>query len=87
MPTVIVVDAALREKLLSATGEVELRDENGVLLVKGVRPLGPPVPPPGYEIDGEWPSDEEIERRLREGKWYTTEQVLERLRALRTGEP
>lgn len=83
MPTVIVVDAVLREKLLAAAGEVEFRDESGALLARGTRPLGPPVPPSGYVIEGEWPSDEEIARSLREDKRYTTEEVIEYLRRLR----
>lgn len=78
----IVVDAATRELLLSG-GKVEVRDESGALVCRVTRAKDAwPAPPPGYVMDGEWPSDEEIERRMREGKRYTIEQVLERLRSL-----
>jgi hypothetical protein len=31
----------------------------------------------------DWPSDEELDRRVRESPRYSTEQVMERLRTLR----
>lgn len=82
----VVIDAALREKLLAAGSVVEFRDESGVLIGRFARTDGPPTPPPGYVIEGDWPSDEEIERRLRESKRYTAEEVMERLRQLRKKE-
>ena len=79
----IIVDAATRDLLLSG-GQVELRDESGRLLARSTRAgEGPPVPPPGYEIIGEWPSDEELDRIRREEPSYTVEQVMNRLRRLR----
>jgi hypothetical protein len=41
------------------------------------------VPLPEEYLDEEFPSDEELDRRLRESPRYTTDQVLERLRSLR----
>lgn len=78
----IVVDAATRD-LLRAGGQVTVKDDKGAILGVVIPTIaGQPTPPPGYVIDGEWPSDEEIDRRMREGKRYTIEQVLERLRSL-----
>lgn len=82
----VVIDAALGAKLLAAGSVVEFRDESGKLIGRFARTDGPPTPPPGYEIIGDWPSDEEIERRLREDKRYTTDEVMERLRQLRKKE-
>ena len=78
----IVIDAAMRERFLAAGGVAEVRDESGELVGKFYR-SGPPAPPAGYVIEGEWPSDEEIDRRLREERSYTPEEVMERLRGLR----
>jgi hypothetical protein len=36
-----------------------------------------------YVVEGEWPSDEEIDRRLREGRRFSAAQVEERLRKLK----
>jgi len=36
-----------------------------------------------YLVEGEWPSDEEIDRRMRESKRVTAAQVEERLRKLK----
>jgi hypothetical protein len=36
-----------------------------------------------YVIEGEWPSEEEIERRLREDRRFTAAQVEDRLRKLK----
>jgi len=78
----VVIDAATRDKFLAAPGDVvEVRDEAGKLVGRLIVE-GPPTPPPGYEIVGEWPSDEEIDRRLREEPSYTPEQVMDRLRRI-----
>ena len=82
----IVIDAATRDKLLAAGGVVEFRDEAGNLVGRFARTDGPPDAPPGYEIVGDWPSDEEIDRRLRESKRYSAAEVEERLRRLRKGQ-
>jgi hypothetical protein len=71
----VVIDAATRDKLLAAGGVVEFRDEAGNLIARFTRIDGPPTPPTGYEIVGDWPSDEEIDRRLRESKRYTAAEV------------
>lgn len=75
----VVVDAPTRDRLLKARGEVEVRDESGEMIgtfVKVTR-MGK------YLIEGEWPTDEEIDRRMREGKRFTAAQVEERLRKLK----
>ena len=73
--TSVVIDAATREKLLTAGGDVvEVRDEAGQVIGRFTR-SGPPTPPAGYTIEGEWPSDEELDRRLREGSWHTAAEV------------
>jgi hypothetical protein len=75
----IVVDAAMRAKLLAAGDLAEIRDERGQVIGRFVA-----TPPPVvYVMEGELPSDEEIDRRLREGRSYSTEEVMERLRSLR----
>ena len=71
----VVIDAATRDKLLAAGGLVEFRDEAGNLIGRFARTDGSPTPPPGYEIVGEWPSDEEIDRREREGKFRSAAEV------------
>ena len=75
----VVVDAQTRDKLLGAGGEVEVRDESGTVIGRftKVTRVGE------YLIEGEWPSDEEIDRRLREGKRYSAAEVEERLRKLK----
>jgi hypothetical protein len=82
----VVIDAATRDKILAAGGVVEFRDEAGNLIGRFARTDGPPIPPAGYEIVGDWPSDEEIDRRERESKMYTAAEVEERLRQLRKGQ-
>ena len=71
----VVIDAATRDKILAAGNVVEFRDEAGNLIGRFSRADGPPTPPPGYVIEGDWPSDEEIERRLRESNRYTAAEV------------
>src|SRR5687768_11047508 len=95
----IVVDAALKAKLLAAGKVVEIRDESGHVLGQFVTTaplLGEvrdeagtlvtrfPSPEPTVVVmEGVFPSDEEIERILREDARFTPEQVMERLRSLR----
>jgi hypothetical protein len=76
--TRIVVDAALRNKLLAAGEVAEFRDEAGELIGRFVAANGdwPPT-----EVDDV--SDGELDRREREEPRFTTEQVLDRLRRLR----
>ena len=75
----VVVDAALRDKLLAVGKAAELRDESGQLLGRFVAAS----PADLYEIEGPEVSDEELERSVREDPRYTPEQVMERLRGLR----
>lgn len=78
--SVVVIDAATREKLLSADSlVVEVLDETGAVVGKFVRQQRAE----DYEIVGELASEEEIERRRRESPRYTAAQVEERLRRLR----
>jgi hypothetical protein len=77
--TAIVVDKVTSDKLRSANDVSEIRDESGKL-------LGRFVPAPAsviYIVEGEIPSDEELSRRMREGKRHTPEQVMQRLQELK----
>ena len=77
--TTIVVDADLRAKLLAAGQAIEFRDEAGNLVRRFVAIAnGSPSTPEDIE-----PSEEELDRREREERRYTSEQVLDRLRGLR----
>lgn len=72
----IVVDAAIRDKLLAAAdSQVELRDESGRVIGKYCPTK---VEYPDLDV-----STEELDRRMRESPRYTAEQVMERLRRLR----
>jgi hypothetical protein len=75
----ITVDSALRDKLLSASTETELRDDQGRL-------LGKFFPTPDltfFDIPGLDLPPEEVRRRLSpEAKTHTPEEVLARLRSL-----
>jgi hypothetical protein len=78
--SVVVIDAATREKLLAGMEqEVEVRDESGEVVGRFIRRQRME----DYEILGELASEEEIERRRRESPRYTAAQVEERLRRLR----
>jgi hypothetical protein len=79
--TRITIDSDLRNRIhAAADGEmVELADEAGVVVAR----CTPVYDPERYEIVGEWESDEEIRRRLREDPTYSAEQVIHRLRSLR----
>jgi hypothetical protein len=76
--TSVVIDAATRAKLLAAgNGMVEVRDETGEVIGRFIRSAqsGPPTPPPGYVIEGEWLSDEEIDQSLREDRCYSVAEM------------
>ncbi len=75
----VVVDAPTRDRLLGAGDEVEIRDESGALIGRFTKLTGVGE----YVIEGEWPSDEELDRRAREGKRYTAAEVEARLRKLK----
>jgi hypothetical protein len=78
--TAIVVDAAFRAKLLASGGVAEFRDEDGTLIGRFV----------GAATNGSLPmadlidiGDEELDRREREERRFTADQVLDRIRGLR----
>jgi len=75
----VVIDGPTRDKLLAVGGTAEIRDESGALIGQFTKltQIGP------YVVEGEWPSDQEIDRRLREGRRFTAAQVEERLRKLK----
>lgn len=74
--SVVVVDEATKAKLLAAGPGAEIRDEAGNLIGRfGEREV--------FVMDTPWPSEEEIQRRLRDERSYTPEQVTDRLRELR----
>jgi hypothetical protein len=73
-----VVDELLRSKLHNLSEPLELCDESGRVLARLTPKLdlskyGPKEPPI---------SEEELRRREKSDRWYTTEQVLQRLREL-----
>lgn len=75
MPT-IIVDDATRDQLLAAKDTVELRDRQGRVLAHiPVHSLPPD--------ESGFPSDEEIERIMREDRSYSVEEVMDRLRSLK----
>jgi len=75
----VVVDGPTRERLLGAGGQVEIRDESGEVIGRFTKftRVGEHV------VEGEMPSDDELDRRMREGKWYSAAEVAERLRKLK----
>lgn len=75
MPT-IIVDDAIRDQLLAAKDTVEFRDRQGRLLAQIPLHCLPPD-------ESEFPSEEELERIMREGRSFTPEEVMQRLRSLR----
>ena len=78
MNSTVVVDGPTRDKLLAGGGVVEIRDEAGEVLGRFTKftRVGE------HLVEGEWPSDEELDRHTREGKRYTAAQVEERLRKI-----
>ena len=77
--TTIVVDAAMRAKLVSATSEAEVRDEDGNLIGRFL----PAETPDAEELDHGL-SPEELARRLSpDCKTFTTAEVLAHLRGLK----
>ncbi len=76
--TRVLIDANLPPKLLELTEAMELCDGSGrvvgrvfpVMDLSGYEPWEPPI------------SEEELQRRERSDKWYSTEEVLARLKSL-----
>lgn len=76
--TTILADAALRDKLLGATGIAEIRDEAGDLIGRFL-----PAGHPDEEIKIAL-GQEELERRLSPNcKTYTTAEILAHLQELK----
>lgn len=74
----VIVDAAMGQQLLDAKGEIEFRDQAGNLIVScrkltNVREL---------VVDGDWPSEEELDRSAKMEGGVTIDKVIERLRGL-----
>ena len=81
----IVVDAAVWARLL-AGGAIRVRSEGQVQsLIMQPDGFEHPALPPDYVLDEPWPSDEELDRRVREEKSYTTEEVLAKMKEWRNG--
>lgn len=75
----LVIDEALPTKLLSLRSSAELVDREGHLIAV----VHPRLDPALYEVVGEDITEEELDRRAAApGPWYTTEEVLERLRKI-----
>jgi hypothetical protein len=77
--TKVVVDKSLLEKLHSLTQPLELCDESGCILAR----VTPVYDPKLYGPLEPTISEEEIQRRIKSDKWYTTEEVLNHLKNLR----
>ena len=75
---VLTVTDEQKAELLAESDRFEVRDQAGqvVLVARAERPTGPP---PGFPA--EW-TKEELDRRVREDKRFTTAEVLEHLRGL-----
>lgn len=77
--TTVVVDAATREKLLTGGDDVILvKDEAGQVIGKFVAGPNPVI----FVAEGLDISDEELDRRERESKRHSAEEVMQRLRSL-----
>lgn len=77
--TTIVVDAGLRAKLLAAGTAVEFRDEAGNVIRRFVDVAGR-TSSAAEDVE---PTEEELDRREREERRFTADEVLDRLRGLR----
>ncbi len=76
--TKITLDETLAKKLHELGNTAELCDPSG----KVVGRFEPVFDPTEWEILGPEITDEELERRAKSDKWYTTEEVLAHLRSL-----
>ena len=75
----ITVDTALRDQLLGAVTETEIRDEQGHKLGRFI----PEVDPAVYDIPESGLSPEELARRMgTDVKTFTTEEVMAYVRSL-----
>lgn len=78
--TVITVTDEQKAALLANGDRFEIRDRDGRVIMRARVDL-PPDPPASAEWPAGW-TKEELDRRDRESKTYTTAEVLERLRGL-----
>ena len=76
--TQVILDAPLVERLHNLRQPLELCDESGRVLAR-VTPVYDPAEYVGLEPQI---SDDELRRRERSDKWYTTQEVLARLKSL-----
>jgi hypothetical protein len=74
--TRIVIDASLQEKLKQLGTDAELCDDAGNVFGRFVPLIDLSV----WEPVSPEASEEELDRREQSTEWYTTEQVLQRLR-------
>lgn len=74
----VVVDTPTRDRLLGAGVSTFVRDESGAVIGRFTKltRVGE------HLVEGDIPSDEELDRRVREGKRYSAIEVEERLRKL-----
>lgn len=72
----IPLDQTLRDKLRNLTEPLELCDEAGVVVAR-VYPVADDFEPREPQV-----SEEELDRREKSDKWWTTAELLEHLRKL-----
>jgi hypothetical protein len=72
------IDASLLEKLKNLTAPAELVNDKGFVVAM----VEPRVDPAQYDLYGEEPSAEEVERRLTNDKRIPADEVIPRLRKL-----
>ena len=73
----IIVDWILGQQFRAVEGQVELVDDTGDVVA-----IATIMHPKGLSMSTDWPSEQEIERRLQEGSERTTEYVLLQLAKL-----
>jgi hypothetical protein len=73
----IVVNEVIRDQLLAAGKEALIQDPTGRIIGRFLAETS------DAPDDIDWPSDEELDRRLRESPRFSPAQVMERLRSLR----
>jgi hypothetical protein len=80
--TRVTVDAEMRKKLMDCSTPLELCDEKGYVLAKLV-PSTPWTDPENWESLGPEPSEEEIEREIDAGEFYTTQELMDEIKKLK----
>lgn len=79
--TRVTVDSDLRKKLMNCTTPLELCDEHGYVLAKLV-PSTPWTDPENWESLGPEPTDEEIQRAIDAGEFWTTQELIAEIKKL-----